>query len=301
MVFEIRETRRKQKLFHKKLGKAWHNKREYISHFFCKHRSKRNSSEDDLKTESAVKTKRILSNELLQIGEDRLAVYTCVFGGYDDVEEPFIRGKYCDYYIVSDKKINPKSRWQQIEPKEYPEGFDEWHPAIKNRYFKMHPDILFPEYKYSLYMDGNVIPVVDLYPFLIKMKRKHSLFGLFNQPIWNCLYDMTEILIVEDLVNRDGAESQLNRYLLEGFPKQWGLFECNFILREHHQEKCKAVMDTWWKEYLNGEKRDQMCFTYALWKNGFMFEEVCNFGKNWRKNARLKEKAHNRPHSKVSQ
>ena len=34
IIFNVRETRRKQKLFHKKIGKAWHNKKEYSAHFF---------------------------------------------------------------------------------------------------------------------------------------------------------------------------------------------------------------------------------------------------------------------------
>ena len=299
LVFSCREAKRKNGLFLKKLGKAWKSKREYVEHFFTKRIKKKNSVSDNFGSTPKTNTRKSLSDEKLRIGEDRLAVYTCVFGGYDDVEEPFIRGQYCDYYIVSDRKISERSKWKQIEPKEYPEGFDTWHPAIKNRYFKMHPDVLFSNYKFSLYIDGNFRPIADMYPFLIQMKECHSIFGLFNQPVWNCLYDMTDTLIKLKLVNQDGAKLQINQYLSEGFPKQWGLFECGFILREHCNIKCKKIMDTWWDEYFNGEKRDQMCFTYVLWKNGIQFSDVCNFGKNMRKSSRLKEKAHNCPHSKV--
>ena len=300
-IFSLREVKRKNGLFLKKLGKALHNKREYLEHFVTKHSKK---EKNELPHLSSVETHSAPQNsfagDTLIVGEDRLAVYTCVFGNYDDVEEPLVTGNYCDYYIVTDRPVEPKSKWKQIEPKEYPDGFDSWHTAIKNRYFKMHPDVLFPDRKYSLYVDGNVRPITDMYPFLVQMKGHPSIIGLFNHPVWNCLYEMTDILIEEDLVDQSGAGSQLERYLSEGFPKQWGLFECSLILREHNNPDCKRTMDTWWREYMNGEKRDQMSFTYALWKNGFRFSDVCNFGKNWRKNSRLKEKAHNRPHSKVT-
>ena len=302
VVFCCRETNTKMKLFIKKLVKAWHNKRGYFDHYVCRHiRDKEFQQNSTVCVKEQTEIQSSVTGESLCVGEDRLAVYTCVFGGYDDVEEPFIRGKYCDYYIVSDREISKKSKWKKIEPKQYPDGFDMWHPAIKNRYLKMHPDVLFPDYKYSVYIDGNYRPITDLYPFLIQMKEKNAIIGLFDHPIWDCVYDMTDVLINIDLVNKENAKAQISRYLLDGFPKHWGLFECGFIIREHHNIKCKQIMNCWWNEYLNGEKRDQMCFSYALWKSGMKFLDVCNLGKNIRKSPRLKEKPHNRPHSKVKE
>lgn len=301
LLFSLREVKRKNGVLIKKLGKAWHNKREYYEEFVHSRRKKTKAAHpSSYPIEAHQASQKTVVDHPLIIGKDRLAVYTCVFGNYDDVEEPIIKGRFCDYYIVTDQIVSPKSKWKQIEPKAYPESFDSWHPAIKNRYFKMHPDVLFPDHQYSLYVDGNIKLITDMYPFLVEMKSRRSVFGLFNHPVWNCIWDMTEVLIEQGLVDRDGAVSQLSRYSSEGFPKQWGLFECSFIMREHHHTESKETMDIWWNEYLHGEKRDQICFPYALWKNGMQFTDVCSFGKNWRKCSRLKEKAHNRPHSKVT-
>lgn len=303
VIFGIRETRRKQKLFHKKIGKAWHNKKEYTTHFFSTRFGKKQVSKD--KTVECIpseQSSKSVSATAKQQEESvgKLAVYTCIFGGYDNLQEPLIKSKYCDYYIVTDKSMSKKSAWKKLIPKHFPEGFDGWHPAIKNRYYKMHPDVLFPDYEYSLYIDGNIRPVTDLFPFLIKMVKEGKAFGLFEHPVCHDVYGMTELLKTINLVDHNKADLQMQKYHSEFFPEKWGLFECNFILRKHRIDKCKDVMNTWWDEYLNGEKRDQMCFTYALWKNGFAYNDVCRFGKNIRNNSRLKLTDHNRVHNKVN-
>ena len=306
IIFNVHETRRKQKLFHKKIGKAWHSKKEYIAHFFSTRfgRKKTDHTKESVKKKDQTQS---LTTPLHIPGKNdsdnpgKLAVYTCVFGGYDTPKEPLIKSEYCDYYIITDVDVSDKSAWKRIIPKQYPEGFETWHPAIKNRYYKMHPDELFPDYKYSLYIDGNIRPITDLYPFLIQMVNAGKIIGLFKHPICRDVYEMADMVKSEDLVNREEAEAQMNRYKNESFPEQWGLFECNFILRMHINERCKSVMHTWWQEYFHGEKRDQLSFTYALWKNGMQFSEVCCFGKNIRHNSRLKLREHNRPHSIVEQ
>lgn len=164
----------------------------------------------------------------------------------------------------------------------------------------MHPDVLFPDYDYSLYIDGNIRPITDLFPFLIKMTSSCKFIGLFEHPVCRDVYEMTELLKTINLVNHEKADLQMQKYRSELFPEKWGLFECNFILRRHNNNQCKAAMSTWWEEYMTGEKRDQMCFTFALWKNGFAYNDVCRFGKNIRNNLRLKLTDHNRVHSKVN-
>lgn len=301
LIFGIRETRRKQKLFHKKVGKVWRNKKEYTTHFVSTRLKKHVSKGRTVQPLSREPSAKSVSVKTKQQGKPlgKLAIYTCIFGGYDNLQEPLIKSKYCDYYIVTDKSMSQKSTWKKLSPKQYPQGFDSWHPAIKNRYYKMHPKELFPDYEYSLYIDGNIRPVTDLFPFLIAMEKEGKVFGLFEHPVCHDVYEMTDMVKAENLVSHDIADLQMQKYHSECFPEKWGLFECGFILREHNNDRCKEVMKTWWEEFLNGEKRDQMCFTYALWKNGFAFDDVCCFGKNIRKNSRLKLSNHNRAHSKV--
>ena len=138
---------------------------------------------------------------------------------------------------------------------------------------------------------GHEYPMINTSGKYEMLKDKH---GLAIGALDISKYKNTEIQLKK-------ADLQMERYKAEGFSTGWGLFECNLILRMHNEQLCKDAMDTWWEEYLNGEKRDQMCFAYALWKNGMQFEDVCCFGKNIRHNSRLKLREHNWAHSKVEQ
>lgn len=61
-------------------------------------------------------------------------------------------------------------------------------------------------------------------------------------------------------------KKQMDRYKKEGFPEKYGLPETNFMVRFHNDERCKKLMDTWANEVANGSKRDQLSFSYSVWK-----------------------------------
>ena len=60
--------------------------------------------------------------------------------------------------------------------------------------------------------------------------------------------------------------------------KNFGMYECNVIVRDSKNENCLKLMDLWWDYFLHGIKRDQFYFTYILYKNGYKFDDVLSFG-----------------------
>lgn len=297
-IFVVRESFQKLKYYKKRIHKVWRQRKEYFSREYFEE-----SKEKKILTSNNVEYSDYNQNCNSDSKRDdvnlKLAVYTCVFGNYDKITNPAFMSEYCDYYIVTDQEIPKKCKWNKIIPHNTPEGFEEWHPAIKNRYYKMHPHELFEEYDYSVYLDGNIQPMADLYPFLEKMIRENKNIALHKHPIFKCLYDSGEHLKKIELVDCELMDKQFELYNIEGFPHNYGFFECNVILRNHHEKKVIKVMDTWWDEYNKGVKRDQQSFTYALWKNGLNKSYVCVLGPDVRKNSRLKISDHKRKHEKV--
>ena len=78
--------------------------------------------------------------------QSRLAVYTVLFGDYDTVKPVKYKSPKCDYYIITDQPVDDGLGWTKIE-REIPVELRNASNAIKNRYFKMHPDVLFPDYE----------------------------------------------------------------------------------------------------------------------------------------------------------
>lgn len=297
-VFEIRESFQKLKYYKKRIHKIWRQRKEYFSReYFEKRKEKKDPTTNNF--DNLDYTQNCNGGSRHHGANLKLAVYTCVFGNYDKIKNPVFVSRYCDYYIVTDQEISKECKWDKIVPHNTPKGFEEWHPAIKNRYYKMHPHELFEEYDYSVYLDGNIQPVTDLYPFLEKMKCENKNIALHKHPFFECLYDSGEHLKKIEMVDCEPMDKQLERYNAEGLPTKYGFFECGVIVRKHHEEKIIKIMDTWWDEYSRGVKRDQQSFTYALWKNGFNQSAVCSLGSDVRKNSRLKISVHKRKHEKV--
>lgn len=280
----------------KKIGKVFKNKKEYLAFSHIKEKAAGNKSTGRDEAENITAEKKKLNtfceSESL-IKNERLAVYTCIFGGYDMICEPLYKSKMCDYYIITDGDVPKNSTWKKIEPPK-PEGFDLWDPSIRNRYYKMHPEVVFPEYKYSLYVDGNVKILTDMYPLVSMMKNK--VIGIHDHPISNCFYTAASSLMKIKLVDKEICDRQIDAYRKEGFPEHFGYFECGIILRRHNNTLCKNIMDTWWEQYNTWVKRDQQGIMYSLWKNGLDKSDVLCLGYSLWKSPRFKIIDHNRKH-----
>lgn len=300
LIYRVGDSKYKIKLLSKKARKVWKQRKEYFSKEY-KEQKRISKSERQKNIKRTVTYSKEPSEKTISSKNQKLAVYTCVFGNYDKIREPFFKSKYCDYFIITDLEVPQKSAWKKIMQKNVPKDFENWHPAIKNRYYKMHPQYVFEDYEYSLYIDGNLRPMADLYPFVLKLRRKNGIIGMFKHPCFNCLYDSAEHLKNINLVEKSTMDLQINKYRNEGYPAKYGFFECNFILRKHNDQKCKDIMEDWWLEYVNHVKRDQQSMTYALWKNGLSFSDVCVFGNNIRNDSRLKLYIHKEKHKKVIQ
>lgn len=193
-------------------------------------------------------------------------IYTCIDGDYDNlIIHRYIDFDY-DYICFTNNEELLKSGtfgvWK-IKPLAYTQRSS----SDNNRWHKMHPHILFPDYDYSVYIDAN-INILTPYLFnLIKSRNTDLLLPRhYNR---DCIYQ--EICFFLENVNfakYHEAYKKHQKLLKEaGFPNNYGLGENNIIYRKHHQEQIKTIMNEWWQFIENGINRDQFSFAYVLWKN----------------------------------
>ena len=223
--------------------------------------------------------------------EERIAIYTCIIGKYDSIIEPGFIPDNCDYYIITDQPVPVNSRWKTIDIHKYDTQIVGLNNIEINRFFKMMPHILFPEYKYSIYLDGNIKPVSDLTEFINLIgacgiaAHKHS--------IREDVYREAEVLKVLKKDTPDRINKHIEHLRNTGMPEQYGLIECNVIAREHHNPLCMKVMQDWWNEFRNYSKRDQISFVHVLFINGITVDEVGTLGNNVFENPALRKVGHN--------
>lgn len=195
----------------------------------------------------------------------KVVVYSCIWGNYDSILEPYFINPDIDYYMITNNEIPNKSYWNKFSPKL--NNLDGLTNIEINRYFKINPHLIFPEYDYSIYIDGNIRIVTDMMPLIIDLINSEKTIGIHRYQT-QCIYNMKDAIIAGKKSSREKVNYQINRYKKDGFPKDFGAFECNILVRKHNDKECIQIMNEWWKEFLNSStKRDQLSFPYVLWKN----------------------------------
>lgn len=213
--------------------------------------------------------------------DERVAVYTCITGGYDSVIDPLFVPDNCDFYALTDFPISAKSKWKRIDVSQV-QIPDSARLQIKdssvllNRYFKMNPQLLFPDYKYSVYVDGNIRICTDMTEYVNRI----SSIGIstFKHSQRNCIYEEAEACVAMGKETREKVNEHINHLREAGMPRNYGMAQCSIIVREHNKINCVKLMDEWWFEFTRHAKRDQLSFPFVMYKNKIPMDQITTLG-----------------------
>ena len=187
------------------------------------------------------------------------AIYTCITNGYDTLDEhPFICEGF-DYICFTDNQSLKSNVWQI---RQMPKETQNIPSHKKQRFVKINPHIVLPEYDLSVWVDGNIHIQGDVNELL-----SNESIIIPQHPERECIYDEMEACYRIGKDTMDNMLPQITRYKNENFPSKYGMVQSNIIIRKHNTEECKRLMNLWWKELSNGSHRDQLSFNYCLWKN----------------------------------
>lgn len=220
----------------------------------------------------------------------RIAVYTCIIGNYDKIYRPQYIPNNCDFFIITDQEVQADLDIKFINPNKF--NISNLDSISCNRYFKMNPQVVFPDYDYSVYIDGNIEVYSDLTELVNKIPE--SGIGFYAHSKRNCIYKEYEVCRLLGKGNAKKIYKQIEKYKKDGFPKGFGMVEANVIAREHNNSTCKKIMELWWKEYSIWGERDQISLPYVLWKSGMRIEEVISLGADVHHNFMMRIHSHKR-------
>lgn len=218
----------------------------------------------------------------------KIAVYSCIVGDYDKVIEPNFEFKNVDYILFTDEKIKSE-KWKVLP---VPDNCKQKSSVLTNRYIKMHPyEIFGEEYEYSIYIDGNIKVVGDVTPMTYVVEKlglalhRHSMRDDIRKEVYAC--------ISQKKGNKQKLLEQLNDYKRGGFPKRFGMLECNVIVARLDNDKAREILNDWWKEFIrSGSMRDQISLPYVIWKKGYTIDDIGNLGYNVYRNPKLRKMEH---------
>jgi len=174
-----------------------------------------------------------------------------------------------DFFLFTDQNIETDD-YKVIKVK--PNG-----PNLRreSRKYKFHPYIYLPDYKHSIYIDGNMELLESPGKLINKYLKKHPI-AVFKHPWRDCIYDEGEECRRLGLVGRDNINKQL-AYLREmGYPKHYGLAENGVMIRRN----CKEVHDLmilWDQMYKRFTHRDQLSFCFCAWSLEIEYQLIDGF------------------------
>lgn len=203
---------------------------------------------------------------------NKKVVYTCISGDYDGlIQHAYVANDY-DYICFTDneKMLNEKQigHWQ-IRPL----MFTQLDTTRINRYHKLNPHKVLPEYEKSLYIDANIN---ILTPFIFDLIKARGLKLLLPRhfsdqcPYMHAKWILRDKVDYPELVNGFVEIMRKNR-----FPHNYGMTENNIIYRKHNEPEIIAMMEEWWSYVRDYCKRDQLSFSYVLWKNKIAIDDIC--------------------------
>ena len=86
-----------------------------------------------------------------------------------------------------------------------------------------------------------------------------------EHPTRRCVFDEAIAVLEGGKTDLKQVLPQMARYMKEGMPKRFGLWETGIMFRKNNPT-IKKFEELWWNEYLASPTRDQLSFPYAVWK-----------------------------------
>ncbi|MCT4552680.1 MAG: glycosyltransferase [Alphaproteobacteria bacterium] len=206
---------------------------------------------------------------------NKKVIYTAIVGGYDIIPEIKYRMKGWDYILFSDSVDKGTFKGWKVKPLQSNVKPDIDYKTKSARWHKTHPHKLFPDYKYSIWIDSNISVENDtLEKKVEELINKEIKISSVKHPDRKCSYKEIKACFKfgkDTFSNLRKVKSFLKK---EKLPKDMGSFETGLMFREHNNTKIQELDNLWWSLIEKYSKRDQLTFPYSLWKSNIECHKI---------------------------
>lgn len=197
--------------------------------------------------------------------------YTYISSGYDDLLSHKYINPHWDYICFTNDKNLLKHKyigiWRIKKSKQ------EKYDAKRNSgWHKTHPEITGKKYINSVWIDSNVNILTSYLSDVIKKSNLPLLIPIHFKR--NCIYDECEEVKKTNHDSPENVEKTYNFLISNNMPKNYGLNETNIVFRKHTDKTIQSINKLWWNYIKNYSKRDQLSFSYCLYKNNIKPSDI---------------------------
>lgn len=199
-------------------------------------------------------------------------IYTCITGGYDVLRQPAHIDPDFDYVCFVDPGQESGGKAGVWELRALPELPGASAQAL-SRWPKINPHLALPEYRYSLWMDGNVTIADPAFYGLIKEKMAAgTIFAAIRHPFRDDVYEEAYRCLAYDRETFGNLMRVVSFLRSEGYPRHAGLFENGVLLRQSSEPAVVAADELWWRLFNEYSCRDQLTSGYSFRRAGLVPE-----------------------------
>jgi len=206
-------------------------------------------------------------------------IYTSITGGYDSLMQPDVIDDSFDYICFTNDIHDEAVGVWKIKPIPYRSD----DSTIMSRYVKLQPHAVLEDYEYSVWMDANIrILGRKFYDVVDDRIANGCLVAQVPHLLRDCIYDDIVKCYIDSRISFGMASRQRKHLKEEGFPRHFGLFENNLVLRRHSDPVIIGISNEWWSEFLAYAHRDQFSLMPIYQRTGLMPDLLFGEGRNAR-------------------
>lgn len=214
-----------------------------------------------------------------------IAVYTTIFGDYDNHKAWPAQNIKAKYYIITDNPGIKVPGWQTIVP-DFPRK--DLNPRMRAKFFKMFPWEVaqLADANITIYIDASIQVESEIFiDYCVRNLTADML--LYKHPQRNCIYDEAKASMELVKYKNEPIKQQIDFYR-KFYPAKQGLYACGVMVRKH-TDMVKKVMFDWWWENIKYSYQDQLSFPVVCKMNSF---KPATFAESQYKNDYFKVKWH---------
>ncbi|GAA4267996.1 glycosyltransferase domain-containing protein [Hyunsoonleella aestuarii] len=191
----------------------------------------------------------------------KIAIYTAVFGGKDQVREPlrYKEDDNIDYFLISDDQELKSDSYKIIYKKPI------YDDITKNaRYYKIIGLDEFKSYDFIIWHDANLQIAQDKILNVLKFVENKGI-AFFKHSQRDCVYDEAIKCIQLEKDYPFKILKQVLGYYVKGIKCKAGLYDTSIVVKNNKLLSHEFV-NLWWHEIKHKSRRDQLSLPYALKK-----------------------------------
>ena len=196
--------------------------------------------------------------------KEKICVYTCMTGNYDNIKEIPKKEKGIDYYCFTNNKNIKSNTWNVI----YIEDLELSNVELARRTKILGTPLINEKYDIIMWMDAAVTFQKNIRDFIDTYLEKNDSFVAFKHGNRKNIKEEMHACFRFNKEEKDKIERLIDFYEKENYQYDNGLIESTVFIKRPKNKKVIETSKLWFDMIRNYSKRDQLSFNYCIKKTG---------------------------------